>query len=73
MISKTSKSLSKYAYQIQEIDHTGDSTPMVYNVRLLRDVEPKCKDPYVNKRTGENARSKWSKNTSFKLGDETSH
>ena len=67
MIAQTTKALSQFAYQINEIDATGDTTHLTYNVKLLRDVEPRCKDPYVNKKTGKTNREKWSQSTAFSL------
>jgi len=67
MISATTKSLARFAYQINEIDATGDTSHLTYNVRLLRDVEPRCKDPYVSAKTGQTSRKKWSASTAFSL------
>ena len=67
MIASTTKSLAKFAYQINEIDATGDTSHLTYNVRLMRDAEPCCKDPYINKKTGKSDRSKWSSSTAFAL------
>lgn len=67
MISATTKSLARYAYQINEIDATGDTSHLTYNVRLLRDVYPKAADPYVSKKTGQTSRAKWSASTAFSL------
>ena len=67
MIAATTKSLAKYAYQINEIDATGDTGHLTYNVRLLRDVEPKCKDPYTDPKTGKSHRNKWSSSVAFSL------
>ncbi len=65
MIATTTKALAQFAYQINEIDATGDTSHLTYNVKLLRDVEPKCKDPYVSKNTGKSNRDKWNKDTSY--------
>jgi hypothetical protein len=67
MIASTTKALAQFAYQINEIDASGDTSHLTYNVRLLRDVEPKCKDPYVDKKTGKSHREKWSSSTAFML------
>ncbi len=45
MCVQTSKFLSKHAFKICDID-AKSSTAMTYNVRLLREVPPFCKDPY---------------------------
>ena len=49
MVEQTMKYLSKHAYKITDIDRKAGAE-MTYNIRLLREIEPRCKDPYKGKR-----------------------
>jgi len=48
VVQTTTLYLTKYAYQITDIDQ-GGSVDMVSNVRLLREIEPRPHDPYGTK------------------------
>lgn len=45
LVEQTMKYLSKHAFKITDIDRPSGAE-MTYNIRLLREVEPRCKDPY---------------------------
>lgn len=49
IVQTTTKYLSKYAYKISDIDNPAGSSA-TSNVRLLREIEPRCKNPYEGKR-----------------------
>jgi len=49
VVQTTTKFLSKYAYKITDIDNPAGSSA-TSNIRLLREIEPRCKDPYEGKR-----------------------
>jgi hypothetical protein len=50
--------LSKHAYKISDIDGSSESA-MTANVRLLREVEPRCKNPFLDPLTGKSSLGKW--------------
>ena len=45
IIANTTKMMAKYNFQINEIDHKGDTSHLTTNCRLLRDATPKIKTP----------------------------
>jgi hypothetical protein len=51
VVDATNKFLSVYASKLNELEAQSDVN-VVANVRLLRTVEPKFKDPYMDKKTG---------------------
>ena len=55
---QTNRYLNLYASKISQIDGPKGGISAVYNVRLLREVEPKCPDPYVS-RDGSPMRQVW--------------
>ena len=61
VVQTTTRYLTKYAYQITDIDQ-GGSVDMVANVRLLREIDPKPHDPYGRKGRPE----KWNDGALFK-------
>ena len=59
-IEKTTKTLSKHAFKITDLD-ARQSSEITSNVRLLREIPPYCVDPYAG--TG---REKWDQNSTMK-------
>jgi hypothetical protein len=57
--------LNKHAYKIADIDASNESA-MTSNVRLLREVEPRCPDPYSDPSTGKSVRDKWNNTGNIK-------
>jgi len=66
IVQTTTKYLSKFAYKISDIDNPAGSSA-TSNVRLLRDIEPRCKDPYQGNRTA------WEDRSLFKGSSVGSH
>jgi len=62
MVETTMKYLKKYAYKITDIDNKAGAE-LTYNIRLLREIEPRCKDPYKGKN-----REKWDEQSQFVPG-----
>lgn len=65
VINQTNKYLSKHAYKISDIDSSNESA-MTANVRLLRDVEPRCKNPFFDPVTKESTLGKWDNTSNLK-------
>lgn len=65
VIKQTNLYLNKHAYKMSDIDATNESA-MTANVRLLREVEPRCPDPYTDPATGETFREKWNDTCNIK-------
>ena len=63
MVEQTMKFLSKHAYKITDIDRKSGAE-MTYNIRLLREIEPRCKDPYK----GNKQREPWDEQSQFVSG-----
>lgn len=61
MVEQTMKYLKKYAYKITDIDNKAGAE-LTYNIRLLREIEPRCKDPYKGKR------EQWDEQSQFVKG-----
>jgi hypothetical protein len=59
VIEQTTKFLSKHAYKISDIDNM-QSGHLTSNIRLLREVEPRCKSPLGA------SRDKWSETATMK-------
>ena len=62
---QTNKYLSKHAYKISDIDASNESA-MTCNVRLLREVEPRCKNPFLDPLTGNSTLGKWDNTSNLK-------
>lgn len=60
VIEQTTKYLSKHAYKISDIDNM-QSGHLTSNIRLLREIEPRCKSPISS-----SIRDKWSETATMK-------
>lgn len=58
VVQTSNRYLNLYASKITQIDGPKSGISAVYNVRLLREVEPKCPDPYIS-RDGSPMRQVW--------------
>lgn len=65
VITQTNKYLSKHAYKISDIDASSESA-MTANVRLLREVEPRCRNPFLDPITGKSTLGKWDNTSNLK-------
>ena len=63
--AQTNSYLNKHGYKICDIDASNEGA-MTSNVRLLREVEPRCPHPYIDPHTNRSLREKWNDTANIK-------